>query len=164
EGAPSKAVIQPGSGACNVELAKWLSCLRNPLTSQESIWLLFTALGLCCNKLTVVMRCSSRATLVFPRYAKTHLIYAIMLVPRASRREICFQLCSLCPPRYFDRPWQWEKIKSNCPQTLVQFGSTDSSFLPWKGQQEAVDRSKSKCFHYQSFKFVITVNVLNFGL
>ncbi|XP_068792630.1 serine hydrolase RBBP9 [Struthio camelus] len=60
--------------------AKWPSSLGNPLTPQESIWLLFTASELCCNEPTVVIGHRSRAAAA-ARYAKTHPIYAIVLVP-----------------------------------------------------------------------------------
>ena len=31
---------------------------------------------------------------------------------------------------YFNRPWQWDKIKENT-EFIVQFASTDDPFLPW---------------------------------
>ena len=31
---------------------------------------------------------------------------------------------------YFNRAWQWEKIKENT-EFIVQFASTDDPFLPW---------------------------------
>lgn len=32
------------------------------------------------------------------------------------------------------RPWEWAKIKANAG-FLVQFGSTDDPFIPWKEQE-----------------------------
>lgn len=39
---------------------------------------------------------------------------------------------------YFNRPWEWDKIRSNAG-FVVQFGSTDDPFLPWAEQQEVAD-------------------------
>lgn len=66
---------------------------------------------------------------------------------------------------YFSRPWQWEKIKANCPH-IVQFGSTDDPFLPWKEQQEVADRLEAKLYsftdrgHFQNTEFHELVNVV----
>lgn len=72
--------------------------------------------------------------------------------------------CFFFPIGYFTRPWQWEKIKANCPY-VVQFGSTDDPFLPWKEQQEVADRLETKLHkftdrgHFQNTEFheLITV-------
>lgn len=35
---------------------------------------------------------------------------------------------------YFNRPWLWNSIKTNCTH-IIQFGSSDDPFLPWDEQQ-----------------------------
>lgn len=66
---------------------------------------------------------------------------------------------------YFSRPWQWEKIKANCPH-IVQFGSTDDPFLPWKEQQEVADSLEAKLYkftdrsHFQNTEFHELVSVV----
>jgi hypothetical protein len=39
---------------------------------------------------------------------------------------------------YFNRPWDWQAIKSNTG-FIVQFGSSDDPFLPWSAQQLVAD-------------------------
>ena len=39
---------------------------------------------------------------------------------------------------YYNRPWQWEAMKSNV-QFAAQFGSTDDPFIPWEEQQQVAD-------------------------
>jgi predicted alpha/beta hydrolase family esterase len=39
---------------------------------------------------------------------------------------------------YFNRPWQWQKIKDHSG-FIVQFASTDDPFLPWEAQQVVAD-------------------------
>lgn len=69
------------------------------------------------------------------------------------------------PIGYFNRPWQWEKIKANCPH-IVQFGSTDDPFLPWKEQQEVADKLEAKLYrytdrgHFQNTEFPELINVV----
>lgn len=69
------------------------------------------------------------------------------------------------PIGYFNRPWHWEKIKANCPH-IVQFGSTDDPFLPWKEQQEVADRLEAKLYkftdrgHFQNTEFHELISVV----
>lgn len=65
------------------------------------------------------------------RYAETHKVYAIILVSAyvsdlgdETERE----------SGYFNRPWLWKSIRSNCHH-IIQFGSSDDPFLPWEEQQ-----------------------------
>lgn len=81
------------------------------------------------------------------RYAETHKVYAIILVSAyisdlgdETEKE----------SGYFDRPWLWEKIKSNC-QHIVQFGSSDDPFLPWD-EQETVAKETGAIFHADDSK------------
>lgn len=73
------------------------------------------------------------------------------------------------PIGYFSRPWQWEKIKTNCSH-IVQFGSTDDPFLPWKEQEEVADRLEAKLYrftdrgHFQNMEFPELINVVKFML
>lgn len=66
---------------------------------------------------------------------------------------------------YFSRPWQWEKIKANCTH-IVQFGSTDDPFLPWKEQQEVADKLGAKLYkftdrgHFQNTEFHELISVV----
>ncbi|KPP71218.1 putative hydrolase rbbp9 [Scleropages formosus] len=167
----SKVVIVPGNGAGDVEHCNWygwtkkqidliagVTCLlRNmpdPVTARESIWLPFMEQGLHCDDSTVVIGHSSGAAAAM-RYAETHKLCAIVLVGAytsdlgdSNERE----------SGYFSRPWEWEKIRSNC-QHIVQFGSTDDPFLPWSEQQLVADSLQAHLHkftdrgHFQNSQF-----------
>ncbi|XP_069810254.1 serine hydrolase RBBP9 [Dendropsophus ebraccatus] len=148
---PEKAVIVPGNGGGNVESSIWygwtkkrldkipnFKCLlRNmpdPFTARESVWLPFMESELQCDSRTIIIGHSSGAAAAM-RFAETHPVFAIVLVAAytsdlgdKNERE----------SGYFNRPWQWEKIKSNCIH-IIQFASTDDPFLPWSEQQEVAD-------------------------
>lgn len=74
-------------------------------------------------------------------------------------------MMSLCPSGYFNRPWQWEKIKANC-RHIVQFGSTDDPFLPWSEQQEVAKGLAAELHkytnrgHFQNTEFSELVSVV----
>ncbi|XP_074844545.1 serine hydrolase RBBP9 [Carettochelys insculpta] len=175
---PTKAVIVPGNGAGNVEKSNWYGWVRkrlgqipgfqcllrnmpDPVTARESIWLPFMESELRCDGQTIIIGHSSGAAAAM-RYAETHQVYAIILVSAytsdlgdENERE----------SGYFNRPWQWEKIKTNC-QRVVQFGSTDDSFLPWSEQQEVADGLNAELHkytnrgHFQSTEFNELIRVV----
>ncbi|XP_044146613.1 serine hydrolase RBBP9 [Bufo gargarizans] len=157
---PVKAVIVPGNGGGNVESCIWygwtkkrldkipnFKCLlRNmpdPVTARESIWLPFMESELQCDSKTIVIGHSSGAAAAM-RFSETHQVFAIILVSAytsdlgdENERE----------SGYFSRPWQWEKIKSNC-RHIIQFGSTDDPFLPWSEQQAVADNLNAELHKY----------------
>ncbi|XP_043912920.1 serine hydrolase RBBP9 [Protopterus annectens] len=157
----TKAVIVPGNGGGSVEYCNWYGWTRkalnkipnfqcylrdmpDPMTARESIWLPFMESELQCDERTVIIGHSSGAAAAM-RYAETHKVYAIILVSAYTsdlgddnERE----------SGYFNRSWQWEKIKSNCKH-IIQFGSTDDPFLPWSEQQEVVDKLGAVLHKYQ---------------
>ncbi|XP_030050602.1 serine hydrolase RBBP9 isoform X2 [Microcaecilia unicolor] len=114
---PKKAVIVPGNGAGNVESCLWYGWTRKRLEKVNP-------------KLPVPPTEYARS-----RYAETHKVYAIILVS-AYTSDLGDD--NERASGYFNRPWQWEKIKQNC-QLIVQFGSTDDPFLPWDEQQAVAD-------------------------
>ncbi|XP_073529471.1 serine hydrolase RBBP9 [Phyllobates terribilis] len=157
---PVKAVIVPGNGGGNVESCIWYSwtkkrldkipnfkcVLRNmpdPFTARESVWLPFMESELQCDNKTILIGHSSGAAAAM-RFAETHQVFAIILVAAytsdlgdENERE----------SGYFSRPWQWEKIKSNCHH-IIQFGSTDDPFLPWHEQQTVADNLGAELHKY----------------
>lgn len=48
---------------------------------------------------------------------------------------------------YYNRPWEWEKIKENT-KTLAQFGSMDDPFIPWSEQEQVVQGLGTTLFKY----------------
>ncbi|XP_019399605.1 PREDICTED: putative hydrolase RBBP9 [Crocodylus porosus] len=175
---PNKAVIVPGNGAGNVEISNWygwvqkqlekmpgFQCLlRNmpdPITARESIWLPFMESELHCDKQTIIIGHSSGAAAAM-RYSETHQVYAIILVS-AYTSDLGDN--NERASGYFNRSWQWEKIKSNC-RRIIQFGSTDDPFLPWSEQQEVADGLAAELHkytdrgHFQNTQFQELVSVV----
>nr|XP_055074439.1 serine hydrolase RBBP9 [Misgurnus anguillicaudatus] len=173
-----RAVILPGNGAGNVEHCNWygwvkkrineildMSCvLKNmpdPVTARESIWLPFMEKELKCDDETVIIGHSSGAAAAM-RYAETHKVFALILVGAytsdlgdENERE----------SGYFNRPWEWEKIRSNV-KYILQFGSTDDPFLPWEEQQEVANGLKTDLHkyddrgHFQNTTFPELINAI----
>ena len=96
------------------------------------------------------------------RYAETHEVYAIVLVSAyisdlddETERE----------SGYFNRPWLWDKIKSNCCY-IVQFGSSDDPFLPWEEQKTVAEETGALLHaaddkgHYMNSVFPELINVV----
>ncbi|TEA31730.1 hypothetical protein DBR06_SOUSAS22610072, partial [Sousa chinensis] len=167
----------PGMGGRDVATHGWYSwvkrgleqipgfqCLAknmpDPITARESSWLPFMQTGLHCDEETIVIGHSSGATAAM-RYTETHWVCAIVLV---SEYTSDLGDDNERASGYFSRPWQWEKIKANCPH-IVQFGSTDNPFLPWK-EQEVANRLEAKLYrftdhgHFQSTEFDELVSVV----
>ncbi|XP_069463637.1 serine hydrolase RBBP9 [Ambystoma mexicanum] len=174
----NKAVIVPGNGGGNIESCLWygwtkkrlnkipnFQCLlRNmpdPYTAREEIWLPFMESELQCDDQTIIIGHSSGAAAAM-RYAETHKVFAIILVSAYTS--------DLGDPieqesGYFNRPWQWEAIKSNC-RYIVQFGSTDDPFLPWSEQQDVADGLGAELHkyldrgHFQNTEFHELISVV----
>lgn len=51
---------------------------------------------------------------------------------------------------YYNRPWEWEKIRQNT-QWIIQFGSKDDPFIPFS-EQEQVAKGTAAEFHHYSDK------------
>uniref|UniRef100_A0A2K6K1K2 RB binding protein 9, serine hydrolase n=1 Tax=Rhinopithecus bieti TaxID=61621 RepID=A0A2K6K1K2_RHIBE len=139
---PSKAVIVPGNGGGDVTTHGWYGWVKKELEKVSA-------------------QCLPRSIWLLGEYAETHRVYAIVLVS-AYTSDLGDE--NERASGYFTRPWQWEKIKANCPY-IVQFGSTDDPFLPWKEQEEVADRLETKLHkftdrgHFQNTEFheLITV-------
>lgn len=84
--------------------------------------------------------------------------FLVRIVPHPSYNIFC--------TGYFNRPWEWEKIKGNA-RHIVQFGSTDDPFLPWD-EQEAVAKGLKADLrkytvkgHFQNTQFPELINVVH---
>lgn len=78
------------------------------------------------------------------RYAETHEVFALILVG-AYTSDLGDE--NEHESGYFNRPWEWEKIRSNV-KYILQFGSTDDPFLPWEEQQEVANGLKTDLHKY----------------
>ncbi|KAM8945480.1 serine hydrolase RBBP9 [Pelodytes ibericus] len=173
-----KAVIVPGNGGGNVESCLWygwtkrkldkisdFQCLlRNmpdPFTAREEIWLPFMKSELQCDARTIIIGHSSGAAAAM-RFAEKHQVYAVILVS-AYTSDLGDE--NEKESGYFSRPWEWEKIKSNC-RFIIQFGSTDDPFLPWNEQQEVADNLGAELHkytdkgHFQNTEFKELLNAV----
>lgn len=165
-----QVVIVPGNGAGEVTCANWygwlarklkdagircqLQNMPDPVTAKESIWLPFMEKELGCDEHTIIVGHSSGAEAAM-RYAETHKVYGIVLV------SACVTDLGIENERasgYYNRPWEWQKIKSNS-EFIAQFGSTDDPFIPWSEQEEVASGLGSKLFkfnekgHFMQFQF-----------
>ncbi|KAG8444022.1 hypothetical protein GDO86_009277 [Hymenochirus boettgeri] len=117
--------------------------MPDPFTAREEIWLPFMESQLKCDNRTIIIGHSSGAAAAM-RFAETHKVYAIILVS-AYTSDLGDE--NEKASGYFSRPWQWEKIKSNCLH-IIQFGSVDDPFLPWHEQQEVADNLQAELYKY----------------
>ncbi|XP_064643898.1 putative hydrolase RBBP9 [Lineus longissimus] len=157
-----RVVIVPGNGAGDVERANWygwakrklnqldkVECLLknmpDPVTARESIWLPFMRNELHCDENTIIIGHSSGAAAAM-RLAESQKLFGIILVSayisdmgEENEKE----------SGYFNRPWEWEKIKQNCG-FIEQFGSTDDPFLPWSEQTTVAKELKANFHKYDN--------------
>lgn len=149
-------VIIPGNGAGDVTNANWygwarkklnaldgVSCqLRNmpdPITARESVWLPFMRDELKCGDETVIIGHSSGAEAAM-RFSEKYKVKGIIVVS-ACVTDLGDE--NERASGYYDRPWDWEKIKEHT-SWRVQFGSTDDPFIPWSEQQQVADGLSSE--------------------
>ncbi|KAI8469047.1 MAG: putative hydrolase rbbp9 [Monoraphidium minutum] len=148
---PVRVVIVPGNGPGSVFQANfygWLqqrlhkppaiTCvLRNmpdPVGARESVWLPFMRGELGCGADTVVVGHSSGAAAAMRLAEETRVAGLVLVSAYTTDQGDDLEARS----GYFNRPWEWSKIRGNAG-FVVQFGSTDDPFLPWSEQQEVAD-------------------------
>jgi len=174
-----KVAIVPGNGGGDIEASNWYAQVRDdlktilgadnvfmenmpdPVLAREKYWIPFMRDSLLCDENTVIVGHSSGAIAAM-RFAEEHQVAGLVLVS-AYTSDLGDE--TERASGYFDRPWQWEKIKSNA-KFIVQFGSTDDPFLPWPeqlavAQQSGADlRKYENRGHFMNSQFVEVVNVV----
>lgn len=153
-------VIIPGNGAGDVTAANWygwvqkklndlddVTCdLRNmpdPFLARESIWVPFMREDLGCNENTIVIGHSSGAEAAM-RFAEKYRVKGIVVVS-ACVTDLGDE--NERASGYYNRPWEWQKIKENT-DWRIQFGSTDDPFIPWQEQQQVADGLQSELHRF----------------
>lgn len=144
-----RAVIVPGNGGGgDISCANWygwvhkklnqmnnveciLQNMPDPYEAKESIWIPFMLNELKCNEDTVIIGHSTGSAAAM-RLAEEHKVRGLILV---SAYVSDIGDANEKASGYFNRPWQWDKIKANAG-FIVQFGSTDDPFLPWSEQEQ----------------------------
>ncbi|XP_078000466.1 serine hydrolase RBBP9-like isoform X2 [Glandiceps talaboti] len=126
----------------NVEAV--LQNMPDPVIAREKFWIPFMHDELKCDEDTVIIGHSSGAEAA-KRYAEKYKVLGIVLV------SSCITDLGIETEResgYYNRPWEWQKIKENT-KWIVQFGSSDDPFLPWKEQQEVANNLSSEFHKYE---------------
>ncbi|XP_033639168.1 serine hydrolase RBBP9-like [Asterias rubens] len=148
----TRVVIVPGNGCGQVEQCNWyawardeinkkyegVECILRPMPdpdmARESIWIPFMRDELCCDEQTLIIGdCSgSEATM---RFVESYKVHSIILVSPCvtDLGEENEKLSG-----YYDRPWEWAKMRSNT-QSITVFGSTDDPYIKWAEMQEVID-------------------------
>ena len=171
-------IILPGNGAGDVFSANWygwlykklneidnISCdlqdMPDPVGAKESIWLPFMKKELKVTEETIIVGHSSGAAAAM-RHAENNKVKGIVLVG-AYVSDLGDELER--KSGYFNRPWEWEKIKENCGW-ICQFASKDDPFLPWEEQEEVATNLNVELHsyedkgHFMSFQFPDLLNTL----
>ena len=173
-----KFVIIPGNGGGDVFHGNWygwahgkinkldnttcdLQNMPDPIVAKESIWIPFMRTEMMCDSDTVIIGHSSGAEAAM-RFAELYQVKGIILVSAcvtdlgdAGERE----------SGYYNRPWQWQLIKDNSG-FIVQFGSTDDPFIPWKEQEQVHEGTNSQLHkftdrgHFMNSAFPELINVV----
>mmetsp|Transcript_32922 Transcript_32922/g.61233 ORF Transcript_32922/g.61233 Transcript_32922/m.61233 type:complete len:237 (-) Transcript_32922:338-1048(-) len=142
-GGRPRVVIVPGNGCYPVDDSNWYSSVEkalkdkgydvalenmpDPNRARESIWLPFIEEKLKADANTILVGHSSGAEAGM-RYAETRKLKGLVLV------SACYTDLGVENERqagYYNRPWQWNKIKENC-EFIVQFASNNDPFIPEK--------------------------------
>ena len=174
----TRVAIIPGNGGGDVEDCNWYSWVRDrineidcatsilrnmpdPELAREKYWIPFMHDELSCDTDTIVLGHSSGAEAAM-RYAEKYKVKGIVLVS-----AYITDLGDSCERKsgYFNRPWEWTKIKENTG-FIAQFGSTDDPFVPFS-EQQAVAKLLNSDFqefsnkgHFCMFKFPEVVNLI----
>lgn len=155
-------VIVPGNGSGDIFRANWygwlfeklnsisgVTCnmknMPDPVRAKQSIWLPFMKDELKVDCESIIVGHSSGAAAAM-RYAETNKVHGIVLVSAYTTDQGDELERS---SGYFDRPWEWNAIKSNV-SWICQFASTDDPFLPWNEQEEVANQLNCELHKYDT--------------
>eukprot|EP00040_Diaphanoeca_grandis_P044740 m.13416 g.13416 ORF g.13416 m.13416 type:complete len:220 (+) comp9721_c0_seq1:132-791(+) len=144
-----KVVIVPGNGGGDVYDCNWygkahevlsefaaqqpapvkvvLKNMPDPHKAREKIWVPFMLNDLGVDSNTIIIGHSSGAVAAM-RLAEENPVLGLVLVA-ACHTDLGMK--SERQAGYYSRPWQWEKIKSNC-KWIIQYHSPDDCFIDVK--------------------------------
>eukprot|EP00914_Ancora_sagittata_P023204 GHVO01045951.1.p1 GENE.GHVO01045951.1~~GHVO01045951.1.p1 ORF type:complete len:217 (+),score=22.58 GHVO01045951.1:28-678(+) len=174
----TKVAIIPGNGGGDVEQSNWYPWVRDqldrlpgvqaqlqnmpdPVYAREKKWIPFMRNNLHCDEDTIILGHSSGCEAAM-RFAETYKVKGIVLVS-AYHTDMGKEYERISG--YFDRPWEWAKIRENTG-FIVQFGSTDDHAVPFAEQQEVATQlgSELKKYsdrgHFLQFEFPEVVDVI----
>mgnify|MGYP002476760699 CR=1 FL=1 len=138
-----RVVIVPGNGCSPVEYSNWYSWARDrfalmlspdrvlledmpdAMDAHESVWVPHLRDKMQCGPNTIVVGHSSGAVAAMRLLEETPLL-GVVLVAACHTDLGCEHEREA---GYYDRPWQWDKIKENAGW-IVQFHSRDDFLIP----------------------------------
>lgn len=158
-----RVVILPGNGCTDVQNSNWygwladqlrqhyegkafecrLENMPDPYVAKESVWLPFIRSKLLsAEHYNIVVGHSSGAEAGM-RLCEDTSVTGLILV---SACHTDLGMPSEAKAGYYNRPWQWEKIKANT-EFRVQLGSTNDRFIPWEEMIHVRDSLSPVDFH-----------------
>lgn len=156
----SNVIILPGNGCTPIDGCNWyidvfrelkklkfnpvMQDMPDPYVAREKIWLPFLEKTLDCNENSIIIGHSSGA-LAAMRWAENHKVLGVILVaacsdPQGKKNEIA--------SGYYNRPWEWEKIRTNC-EFIIQLHSKNDRFIPIDDSNHVADNLKSNYFVFE---------------
>ncbi|KAF0698177.1 Aste57867_11162 [Aphanomyces stellatus] len=151
-------LIVPGSNVPSVEKKYWyawlatelrtrgfevvLNDMPDPYVARESMWLPFIRDVMKCDEDTIFIGHSSGAQAAMRLAESTKLRGMVLVSACVTDLDMEHERAS----GYYDRPWEYEKIKANV-SWVIQFGSPDDPFLPATEQNQVAAALDSE-YHF----------------
>jgi predicted alpha/beta hydrolase family esterase len=157
-----RCLIIPGCGCSPVKDANWYLWMKNkliesevfseviledmpdPTDAKEVVWLPFILNKLKADENTVMIGHSSGAEASM-RFLEKNRLKGCVLVS-ACHTDLGSESERLAG--YYNRPWDWTKIKSNT-EWILQYHSTDDPFIPISEADYVADNLKSEYFRFE---------------
>jgi uncharacterized protein len=154
-----KVVILPGMGCTPVATSNWYSWLHHELQKQsiecilrdfpdpyeckESIWMPFVLHDIGIDASTIVVGHSTGAACAM-RLMEQQQVHGVILVAAAYTD---MGLPEEIHSEYFNRPWQWDRMKDHT-QSIVLFHGTDDHLIPVQEARYIAAQLKGHHFQY----------------
>lgn len=114
----------------------------DPIEAKASVWLPYMEV-LGAAEDTIIIGHSSGAVAAM-RYAETHQLLGSVLVG-ACYTDLGWQ--SEKVSGYYDRPWQWERIRRN-QRWIIEFASIDDPFIPIAEARHIHEQLRTEYYEY----------------
>ena len=139
-----RVIIVPGNGCTPVQQSNWYSYLENrlsqsglfsavilkdmpdPIEAKEHIWIPYIIDVLGADQNTILIGHSSGAVAAM-RLLEKQKLFGCVLVSACHTDLGCE---SERISNYYSRPWEWNLIRSNSSNFLLQYHSIDDPFIP----------------------------------
>eukprot|EP00285_Hemiselmis_virescens_P013689 CAMPEP_0173395772 /NCGR_PEP_ID=MMETSP1356-20130122/33312_1 /TAXON_ID=77927 ORGANISM="Hemiselmis virescens, Strain PCC157" /NCGR_SAMPLE_ID=MMETSP1356 /ASSEMBLY_ACC=CAM_ASM_000847 /LENGTH=182 /DNA_ID=CAMNT_0014354621 /DNA_START=46 /DNA_END=594 /DNA_ORIENTATION=+ len=180
--AAARVLILPGNGCTPIKSANWYAWLQrslkdkgvdcfcenmpDPHEAKESIWLPFIRDTMKADSNCVLVGHSSGAEAAMRLMETTKVRGAVLVAACHTDLGIESEAIS----GYYNRPWQWQKIKENS-EFLVQYADTDDPFIPYEEAvhvaenlgTELISKTRSDHFMTQDFPDLLETIMAKIG-